>query len=151
MFALVEGRTKSRLREPFTVNSLLTDAPNSRLTRYSGCSSMHGLISLYLCTKQLLTNGLSSFRKMTLQIVHCSTIQWHSLANGQWAGHSMHNLSRASPMYIRFPNSGYSRLATCTKLVCSTSRLQTQTGTWHTHTHTHTHCIVVCGESLLLQ
>ncbi len=30
-----------------TVNSLLTDAPNSGLTRYSGHSSMHGLISLY--------------------------------------------------------------------------------------------------------
>ena len=28
----------------------LTDAPNSGLTRYSGHSSMHGLISLLYCT-----------------------------------------------------------------------------------------------------
>ena len=46
-----------------TVNSLLTDAPNSGLTRYSGHSSMHGLISLYYSIqKKLPTNGLSSFR-----------------------------------------------------------------------------------------
>jgi len=31
----------------YTVNSLLTDALNSGLTRYSGHSSMHGLISRY--------------------------------------------------------------------------------------------------------
>ena len=37
--------------KPYTVNSLLTDAANSGLTRYSGHSSMHGLISLYYCTK----------------------------------------------------------------------------------------------------
>ena len=35
-----------------TVNSLLADAPNSGLTRYSGHCSMHGLISLLLLYKK---------------------------------------------------------------------------------------------------
>ena len=34
-----------------TVNSLLTDAPNSGLTRYSGHSSMHGSTSLLFVYK----------------------------------------------------------------------------------------------------
>ena len=41
-----------RIKLSITVNSLLTDAPNSGLTRYSGHSSMHGLISLYYYTKK---------------------------------------------------------------------------------------------------
>ena len=44
-----------------TVNSLLTNAPNSRLTRFSRHGSMYGLIFLYYCTKKLPTNGLSGF------------------------------------------------------------------------------------------
>ena len=40
-------------------STLLKDAPNSGLTRYSGRSSMNALISL--CYKKLPINGLSTF------------------------------------------------------------------------------------------
>ena len=39
------------LQQPTTVNSLLTDAPNSGLTRYNGHSSMHGSTSLLFVCK----------------------------------------------------------------------------------------------------
>ena len=48
----------------YTVNSLLADAPNSGLARYSGHGSMHRLIFplLLLYKKKLPSNGLSNFR-----------------------------------------------------------------------------------------
>ena len=52
-----------------TVNSLLTDAPNSRLTRFGRHSSMHGSTSLLFVYKQnsQLADSLVS-RQRTLQI-----------------------------------------------------------------------------------
>ena len=58
----------------YTVNSLLTDTPNSGLTYYSGHSSMHRSIDIYPYVAILLpTNRLSSFRTTdTLRLARVS-------------------------------------------------------------------------------
>ena len=64
--------------ESYTVNSLLTDAPTSGLTRYSG-HTMHGLISLYYCTKinSRLTDSLvSGQRTLGLNTVVQYIVSW---------------------------------------------------------------------------
>jgi len=74
------------------------DAPNSGLTRYSGHSSMHRLISLYYCTKKTPLWFPDSGHFGLNAVIQCNDN--HFLTNRQWAGHNNQCMYMHGMVYI---------------------------------------------------